>query len=674
MKKATEFFNFSYTLPQPSPLSLGRPTAIKTLMDQASRHEVQGDYGAAAECYEQVLCLDSEHVRALSCLASLKWESLEYGRCLELQRRLILLDPSDWTPHFGSGLLYWRTKRWEEARVCFKNALERLPAEVAASSAWTAARQYSLAARLVLKCLGEPFTDDLWQEALTLLRDPDIGIDSKLSFLGMAGLTIESPESWKHACTANMALPAIEEALDRHDYLLADKISHFFWVATALQPHTREQWARCMAKLNPLFVAAGERERAALPPLLPPGGEGERLVVALIVDTSIVGSGLIAMETIVTEFAMAQGREFAPVVYCLSATAPSLREICLRHAIPLVGMDEQRSRPFAEDDLRGRLLDLRVKARQDGVAVAFYFSSFEWLVSLMSSIGLAPVQLFDAPTFHTLDVPRIDAYFMHAALVRGWKMVDGRAWRTVPPSLINNFPKGAADQEGQFNQMVAAARAAILDGKFRIILGSISRPVKIDGALLDAVARILKKHPQAVFLWFGKGDVPPVAVSILIEARGIAAQCKYMGWVNTLVFAKVIDIHLDPFNQPAGTTMFETFFAGRAYVLKRSPESDNIGMAPHLRQVRDSSETDIELAAAREIFRHPATGESLIMLADTADEYVEMVDRLIRDDSFRVLVGNAASRFMEQYWSVNGRVGRAYREHIAEIVNATGGR
>src|SRR6185436_14508130 len=81
------------------------------------------------------------------------------------------------------------------------------------------------------------------------------------------------------------------------------------------------------------------------------------------------------------------------------------------------------------------------------------------------------------------------------------------------------------------------------------VYGSFGREEKLNSpAFLDAVVAILRRVPGAVFLWTGRVQHPEIQKRF--EAAGVAARCRFIGWVDTKLYAQVIDVFLDSFPFP----------------------------------------------------------------------------------------------------------------------------
>lgn len=656
----------------PTEMPDGRQAAINALLAKVDRLAAQpttlSRLAEAAGACEQIIRHDADHYVAWSSLGDILFQLGQKSRCKEIYARLIELRPEGYEPYFGRATIAWDEADWSTAKVFFAEGVTKLVADVGTENA--PRHIFFLAGKLALKGLGEPVADVIWRDVLRFLRDEVDDIAAIISFIHMVGMKTSSPHAWRSALLALLSAPLIQARLGKLDYLGALRLaSEGFQVA--LFPNSAENWENSMRFLCPPFTEAGEQQRHNLPPAKFPESLAERVVVALFVDESIsVGSGLQYIEELVAEFAQCPERGFIPVIYCFYTVPPSLREVCRHWSISLIDMDVLRGQAFAVDDIRLRLLALRTHAQAHGVSAIIYFSTMEWLVSLAAAIGLAPVQIYSTLMFHSFMSPYIDGYLALASFNTGIINIDGRDWRTVPISIMNRLPPAGSVDAEEFEQHVLRTRQEILGNRFQIVLASIARPEKMDAALFDIVARRLKAHPEAVFVYFGLGKEPPSHLLEMIHARGIESQCHFAGWVSTLLYAKVVDIHLDPLHLPSGYTMFETFWAGRAYVLKRGMVADRIGMTPYLREIDEARGDDEDLRMAKAIFHCARTDESVMALAKTVEEYEALVERLIVDPVWRSKVAAAAGRFMEVYFGRPGRVTHAFDKHITELIAA----
>jgi predicted O-linked N-acetylglucosamine transferase (SPINDLY family) len=203
-----------------------------------------------------------------------------------------------------------------------------------------------------------------------------------------------------------------------------------------------------------------------------------------------------------------------------------------------------------------------------------------------------------------------------------------------------------------------------------VVLGTLAREEKLKGPdYLSAVAAILKARPEALFFWTGKTRDP--VIERAFNAAGVAAQTHFLGWVDTRLYAQVIDIFLDSFPPPCGVTLVQAMVAGKPFVSYACPESERLGIAgfigPQLagRGVSAEEQTDV-----RRIFG-VGSATPLYFHATTPAEYVEMATRLIGDHELRARAGHAARTYVEKYLTNLPRMGETYARQIDAIVRET---
>jgi len=654
--------------PSPEPPQKVISAMMERVARLLSQRLTRANMQEAAACCERILHAAADHYDALSILADISYQLGDRVRAKQVFDKLLALAPEAYEPYFGRAALAWDEADWGGAREFFRLGLVRLADDLGPSAVQDHAQ--FLLGKLALHGLGEDTDEAVWQRSMVYLLKPERTIGETLSFLQRAGLKLYSPLLGRMALFERIVVPLIQTLLHRQDYLSAHRLAEqSFRVAT--YPHSAENWSQCMAPLCALFGAAGAVERARLPALPVSVARPAMPQVGLLIDESIsCGSGLQYIEELLTEFAQTPDRLFTPVVYCLCSTPQSLRELCQRWSIVLVDMDALRLRAFADDELHLRVLDVRTHAQSQGISAFIYFSTMEWLISLVAAIGLAPVQIYTTLMFHSFASPYIDGYLATASLKAGLLDIDGRVWRTIPISAVNRLPPPDMPGASAFEQHAREIRTEILGTRFSTIIAAIARPEKVDDDFMNLVARLLKRHPDTVFVYFGLEAQPPAHILSLIKAYGIEAQCHYAGWVSTLLYSKVVDIHLDPLHMPSGYTMYETFWAGGAYVLKRGETADRIGMTPYLREVADAEDDRDGLQQAKAIFHCPDTGENLLMLASSIAEYEAFAERLVAEPLFRAKVAAAAAQFMQNYFGTPGRVTRAYQHHLLELIAA----
>jgi glycosyltransferase involved in cell wall biosynthesis len=299
------------------------------------------------------------------------------------------------------------------------------------------------------------------------------------------------------------------------------------------------------------------------------------------------------------------------------------------------------------------LLHMRRRIAEEGIDVLAWISAAV-LMPFTFAMRLAPRQVWWAMKYHALEFPEIDDYLTGGSQTGGTKTIHGRTWRVGPVAAADWFAPELADE---------ARRTRDALGAKGVVYGSFGREEKLNSpAFLDAVCEILRNAPDATFLWTGRARHP--AIQAHLEAAGVAGRCRFIGWVNTKLYAQVIDVFLDSFPFPCGFTLYEAMAAGKPIVLFDSPASRNTGIhalvGPLLGAAPQASD---EARLAHAIFR-PDPGTELYLRPAEPAGYVAAALHLARDAAFRQRAGDAARAFVEQLMSDRKRAARIFVDHI----------
>lgn len=305
------------------------------------------------------------------------------------------------------------------------------------------------------------------------------------------------------------------------------------------------------------------------------------------------------------------------------------------------------------------LLALRREVAAQGID-AVVWVSIATHMAFAFSLRVAPVQIWWALKYHSLEFPEIDGYLTSGS-AGSTKRVAGKLWRSAPlcdprwhrPELA----RAAAETRARFAQ-------------HPLLFGCLGREGKLNSPLfLGAVCAILHARPEAGFLWTGRERHP--AIQSWFEASGVADRCHFIGWVDTKLYSQVIDVFLDSFPFPCGFTLYEAMAAARPAVVFASPESEETGLHGMLTPLLAGEVgSDQERARARAVFG--SGRESLFLCARDEREYVAHALRLATEPALRREAGEANQRFVAEFLSDPERMARTLATHLVEL--ARGGR
>jgi glycosyltransferase involved in cell wall biosynthesis len=275
-----------------------------------------------------------------------------------------------------------------------------------------------------------------------------------------------------------------------------------------------------------------------------------------------------------------------------------------------------------------------------------------WL-NFIFSMQIAPIQIYLSLKYHSFNHPKIDFYITPGTFGEEFRLINGIKWLTYPPSLSNLFdPKLTVHAKEIKTQL----------GQNKVIISCIAREEKLRNFnYLKLIASILKKCPEAIFLWAGKTN--DLFISNFFNDNNLNSQVIFIGWVDTRLYAQVIDIFLDCFPQPAGHTLYQAMAAGVPFVTSLLSDQ-NMGIQS---SINNMILLKFEEGKIESIFNLD-TARPHYLLAKDEDEYIELAIKLIRDESFRVDVGNAGRKFVQEYLSDIKKSAESFQNIISKFI------
>ena len=174
---------------------------------------------------------------------------------------------------------------------------------------------------------------------------------------------------------------------------------------------------------------------------------------------------------------------------------------------------------------------------------------------------------------------------------------------------------------------------------------------------------LLKQHLDICFLWTGREQLP--SIQRQFDDAGISDRCFYIGWVNTKLYAQVIDVLLDCFPLGCGYTAYEAMAAGAATVFYASTESQESGV-PALVHAIDSAGEDC--AEEKSQLATVYANRTRYFCADNTAHYQDMATRLIQDDALRQQSGEANRQFISLFYEDQKKMASGYARHFIELV------
>jgi tetratricopeptide (TPR) repeat protein len=440
-------------------------------------------------------------------------------------------------------------------------------------------------------------------------------------------------ESQRQALEGAVAEMTAKLAEKKYDEALIDENDLTEHVVRAVESEAHAE--SCLATWRDAMTAAGAEAAAKFPPAPRVAPSSGPPIVGFFIHTaSLLAHVELALDYIAAIMATPDP-PIRPQVYVLSRTDPALAAEARKRGIPLTMVEAEW--PGGGDLLPcQRLLWLRARLARDGVA-ALVWVTLSQFVHFGAALGLAPANIFWAMRFRPVASPFIQGYIACGGSFEREEIVHGRRWDLVPLAF--------ADLKGPARAAEAAKIRRRL-GEPRVVLGTFARAQKMqDDRWLEAVGLTLKRCPEAVFVWAGRSEDEKVRAAL--TRMGVAAQGRHVGWVDTRLYAQVIDIFLDTAPVGCGLTAMQAMAWGKPLVSFRDPLT-NWGQC--LRPVLEGRIDDPAARAEIERIFALGSGRELLAWVDTPEDYAAMVRRLADDAAFRADAGAAGKAFTDRYF------------------------
>jgi len=293
-----------------------------------------------------------------------------------------------------------------------------------------------------------------------------------------------------------------------------------------------------------------------------------------------------------------------------------------------------------------RLRSIRSRMAADGVRTAVWVSA-PTTVIFAFAMGLAPVQVMWSLRFHPVRLPEIDGYLTYGSWGEDERVFHRQRWTVCPVPL-------ALDPRTPAPAAVTALRARFPE---KVLLGTLAREEKISSApFLDAVAEILRRNPQCGYIWTGQAQHPGIAS--FFQRHGLASRCHFVGWVDTPLYAAILDLFLETFPLGCGITGYQAM--GARVPLVSFLDSNTVFGMQYWSGL-------MARAGTREQVTRAALDEYPVLCALDAKDYVELATRAINDGDFRESWREREARFYAEEIAGIARYSQRFFAAIDEV-------
>lgn len=339
--------------------------------------------------------------------------------------------------------------------------------------------------------------------------------------------------------------------------------------------------------------------------------------------------------------------EFEPIIFCLGGRHSAFSEAFSSIGVEIVYLDEDRDgKPIILTSKR--LLRLReiCLARQVDKLVWGCLSTY---MLFTFSLKVAPEQIWWSQKWTGLSSSTIQKS-IYSITPKLKQQINGDQW------LGGWFQKESWLSDVDSKKLQESKKP--FEGK--VILGTLARVQKInDVRFLAVLAKILKSNENVVFLWTGREE--DKFVDDFFIKNGVKQKTKFVGWVDTSLYAHIIDILLDSFPSGNGVTAIQAMEAKVPVVTRKS--CGDIRTWDQF--IGPSTEKgSIYQRQVLEAFSIQNGKRGLYHCAHSDEEYIAMANLLIRDPLLRKKSGEAGEKFVNLMMKNPSESSKIFQKHI----------
>lgn len=443
-------------------------------------------------------------------------------------------------------------------------------------------------------------------------------------------------------------VPWMLKALDDNDANLALWLELAAYMDFVERIETAEHYQFCFGHWLEPMRTAGLRAAAITQPL----NVGQNKLAILAHYGANLGHIEMMMQ-LLAGLKQSSDAELVPLVIWLQGCQPA---VCQR--LESLGIEQLDGRTFDQpQDLPHWFKQLKIYLNEKNIGTLVWNDNPMFL-AYASAMRLAPRQILWGQKFAFRAWPDIDQFLANGYLFAETMVRHGVEWQILPNQYQGLYQPELAEQadliKRQYKEKFPDA----------VILGTIAREQKINSLeFLQLVTAILENHPNAIFLYTGRSQ--PELARTLFEKRGLAERALYVGWVNSALYAQVLDIFLDSFPAGNGQTLLEAMASGCPAIFLQNEQTLSslsvLAIAGAVLAGREGTEGDRE--DLKRLFTID-TEQPLLAQAYRLDEYQNWAERLITNPTLRRKVGQAGRKFSQKYFSDPKRLANAFARAI----------
>ncbi|MEK7991135.1 MAG: glycosyltransferase [Thiotrichaceae bacterium] len=467
--------------------------------------------------------------------------------------------------------------------------------------------------------------------------------------IALLGFHKTSSKTWNKTLFDNVVLAWFKNAFELKYYDLGLDLEKLIYSNYIQQIETESHFKQAYIQLIPAMREAGLKQKSALAKLSIPTLQQPYKIGFFIHNASLLAHVQVLVNML--EGLMQMDKPlFQPYVFIFEGKSIELEQRLQNKSIPVTYLNQHTSSFYQ------RLILLRQQIQQKNIH-AIVWTSVSSIMSFAFAMQVAPVQIWWAMKYHEMALPEIDGYVTNSS-VEQFKQIGSRLWRAGGGAF-------SAEELYQADFATEAEKIRAYYSAFDIILGSFGREEKLDSStFITAVIQILQKYPKAAFLWTGRHQLSSIQQQF--SDAGVAQQCFFIGWVDTRLYAQVIDIFLDSFPFPCGVTLMQSMAAGKPFVCHVSHEAEGTGTQDLIYQLLYMGKG---LAEAQALAQETLQKGKFYFRATSIEEYIQLASTLIEDKTLREAAGLAQQAFSLAFFQNKQLSAQRFGQHFIEIIN-----
>ena len=307
------------------------------------------------------------------------------------------------------------------------------------------------------------------------------------------------------------------------------------------------RYHRCFAWHKHALWAAGRKHARAL------SGGRIRTRVAFLVPSGVLLGHTEVLLRVLANWKEA-GMDIHPVLASLGGMQPGFAERLNAAGIPSVVASPNL-------DLVGRVAWLADVLAAQRVQTAVWVSYPCW-VAYVFGVGVAPRQVMWSLKYHPVHMGETVTHIAMTSEGTGTVSINGEPWVAYSPPL--GVISSAVDE-----REVEALRARWAG---KVLVGTLARHEKFNSPdFIRAVIEILRVSPRAHYLY--TGHLPSRPLVDALQTSGLSDRATFIGWVDTNLYARVLDVFLESFPFGCGVTGMQALSAGTPLVSLRAEDT-----------------------------------------------------------------------------------------------------